>query len=283
LRNISFLPSTSAAKFRTEFWQPVCLATIQHHNCCCRCSIAHSAYPVRCCRPISSSVSSRSTSPKHSTWCDMVCWWQKWHRCTFLTTGLRTSSQALPLYEICRIVLDSRWSQGKCYSRFYSGSSFIPCHGSRPTTHYNWEPHFQICGWHILDNSAVNFCTCLNQVLHIKGWAGNDNLKLNCAKNWFLLWAQQQLNSLSYVLSEHRKSDQFKNSWCHHQRLSYCHRTCEYLAMLFFVKRYLRKHNRSEVETVLLCRLQYGGRFMPIGTVHVVEYGVRLMLRLMNS
>ena len=54
-------------------------------------------------------------------------------------------SAALSLYEICRGMLDGCSGESQQYSRFWTGSSLIHCHSSRPASDYARESHFQIC------------------------------------------------------------------------------------------------------------------------------------------
>ena len=53
---------------------------------------------------------------------------------------------ALSLYEICRGMLDGCSGESQCYTRFWTGPSFVHRHRSRLAPDYARESHFQI-GW----------------------------------------------------------------------------------------------------------------------------------------
>ena len=92
----------------------------------------------------------------------------------------------------CSSLLDGCSGESQRYSRFWTGSSLVHSHSSRPASDYTRNSYFQICRRHVPCGTARRQTQVVDYrwtISHVEAWASRNNLRLNRTKSKQLIFS----------------------------------------------------------------------------------------------
>ena len=82
--------------------------------------------------------------------------------------------------------------ESQCYTRFWTGPSFVHRHRSRLAPDYARESHFQICWRHVPCGTGVKLKFSTGWSTPRRRWASRNNLRIKSAKSKELIFIQEK-------------------------------------------------------------------------------------------